>query len=117
MENTFEKADELSQHLRDYVQTRLDLLKLEVAEKSSAVIGKLIALMIVMVFFVLCWTFLNVALAFFLSDLTGSGLYGFLIVSGFNLLIGWIIWIGRDRLIRVPIMNAIIAQLYKQEEA
>lgn len=117
MENTFEKADELSQHLRDYVQTRLDLLKLEVAEKSSAVVSKLIALTIVMVFFMLFWAFLNVALAFFLSEITGSGIYGFLLVSGFNLFIGWIIWIAKDRLIRVPIMNAIIAQLYKQEEA
>jgi hypothetical protein len=72
--------------------------------------------LVVTLFLFLSWAFLNVALGFYLSQVTGSGIYGFMIVSGFNLLVGLCIWMAKDKLIRIPIMNAIITQLYKNDE-
>ena len=116
MENTFEKADEIAQNLKDYVQTRIRLFKLDIAEKISAIIGKWIAITFLAVFLLIGWVFLNVALAFFLAQITESGIYGFLIVGTLNLIIGCLIWLLKDKLIRIPIMNSIIAQLYKNDE-
>ena len=39
----FFKIDELSDHIKDYIDTRLSLLKLAMAEKISKVVSQLIA--------------------------------------------------------------------------
>jgi len=116
MDNTFEKADELTKNIRDYVNTRISLAKLEIAEKTSSLISRFIAFLIVLLFLMSAWIFLNVSLAFFLTDVFGKKIIGFLIVGGLNLFIAWVIWLTKNSLIRIPIMNAIIKMLYPNEE-
>jgi hypothetical protein len=51
-----------------------------------------------------------------LSDWIGKPYSGFLIVAGFYLILGIIVWITRGKFIRYPVMNAIIKQLQAKDE-
>ncbi|MBK9381429.1 MAG: hypothetical protein IPN39_08865 [Chitinophagaceae bacterium] len=41
---------------------------------------------------------------------------GFVIVAGVILVVGLILWLSRDRLLRIPIMNKLIEALFEPEE-
>ena len=60
--------------------------------------------------------FSSVAVAFAFAKLTGEYYWGFLIVAGIYLLIGILVWSLKERILRMPIMNAILQQLFNEEE-
>ena len=116
MNDTFEKVEGLTDHVKEYINTRVELTKLRIAEKTSLVIADLIAIAIVILLFLLVVVFGSVAGAWALSEWLGKPSLGFLIVAGFYLLLGIIVWIARSRIIRFPVMNAIIKLLHKNDE-
>lgn len=116
MEKAFAKAEELASAVKDYVDTRLDSVKLSVAEKTSAVLANVLAGMVVALVFVCFVFFGSIALALLLGSWLGAWWLGFLIVAGIYLLLGLITWLARGRLIRLPIMNAMIRQMFNRLE-
>lgn len=117
MENTFAKAEELVFTIKEYVNTRIEILKLKAAEKISGIIANLIAGVIVAVILLFFIGFASIGLAIFLSELIGKAWAGFLIVSFLYLLIGIVLWKTRGRIIQIPVMNALIEQFFKNDEA
>jgi hypothetical protein len=116
MNETFEKVEGLTEHVKDYVNTKIELTKLRIAEKSSLVVGNVIAVVIVIVLFLFVIVFGSIAGAWALSDMIGKAYAGFLIVAGFYFLLGIIVWVARGRLIRFPVMNALIKMLHKKDD-
>lgn len=116
MNETFEKVDGLTQHVKDYINTKIEITKLRLAEKTSQVVGNVIAILIVAVLFLFVVVFGSLAGAWVLSDMIGKPYAGFLIVAGFYLLLGIIVWVARGRLIRFPVMNALIKMLHKKDD-
>jgi hypothetical protein len=116
MEKTFEKVEEMAGHVKEYFNNRLASVKLNAAEKTSKIAGKVIAVMVVAVIFLLFMVFASIALAYLLGKWTGEMYQGFLIVAGIYLLSGILIWAAKERWIRLPIMNAMLQQLFKEEE-
>ena len=116
MESTFAKVEELADHVKDYVKTKIASAKLSVAEKTSKLISNLIAALIVAGVFLLFILFGSIAGALALSAWIGKMYAGFLIVAGIYLLIGIIVWNARERLLRIPIMNSIINQMFKEDD-
>ena len=116
MEKTFARVEELADHVKEYVNNRIASVKLSVAEKTSAVLSNIIAMIIVLTVFVFFIVFAGIGLAFVFAKLTGEYYWGFLIVAGIYLLIGFLVWVLKEKLIRLPIMNAILQQLFKEEE-
>jgi hypothetical protein len=115
MSNSFEKWEGLTDHVKEYINTRVELTKLQIAEKTSLVVSQVIAITIIALFFLLFLIFGSIAGAWVLSNWIGKPYSGFLIVAGIYLLLGIIVWIGRGRLLRFPIMNAIIRQMEKKD--
>ena len=115
MENTFAKVEELADHVKEYINNRIASMKLSVAEKISAVLSNIIALLIVLTVFVFFIVFSGIALAFLFAKLTGEYYWGFLIVAGIYGLTGILVWTLKEKIIRLPIMNAILQQLFKEE--
>lgn len=105
----------LAATIKEYVSTRVDAVKLNAAEKISLVISNLVAGAIVAVVFLFFLVFVSIAGALVLSDWIGKPYSGFFIMSGIYLLAGLITWAFRERLIRIPVMNNIILQLFKSE--
>jgi hypothetical protein len=116
MEKAFAKAEELADTLKEYVNTRIESVKLNVAEKSSVVIANILAAMILAVVFLFFIIFTSTALAFGLSEWIGITWAGFLVVGFLYLLAGIVVWRARERIIRLPIMNALIRQLFGNDD-
>ena len=116
MEKTFSKVEELASHIKEYINIRISAIKLSAAEKSSKMLANLIAVAVVLMVFFSFVLFASVALAFVFSKLTGEYYRGFLIVAGIYLLIGLIVWTMKEKLLRLPIMNAMLRQLFKEED-
>lgn len=116
MSETFEKVEGLTEHVKEYINTKVEITKLRLAEKTSLVVGNLIAVVIVVVLFLFVIVFGSIAGAWALSELIGKSYSGFLIVAGFYLLLGIIVWAARNKLIRFPVMNAIVKMLHKKDD-
>ena len=116
MNDTFNKAEELVREIKEYIHIKLESFKLTVAEKISRVAAVIIAGAVVAVAILFFIIFLSFALAFLLGEIVGSVWLGFLIVAGFYLLIGLIVWSSKRKLIQFPIMNSILAQWSLKED-
>ncbi|GBL35466.1 hypothetical protein EMGBS15_10610 [Filimonas sp.] len=116
MEKVFAKAEELAGNLKNYVNARIDEVKFEAAEKTSALLANLLAGLIVSLIFLFFIGFASVAIAICLGNWIGHLWAGYLCVAVFYLLAGIIVWIGREKLIRLPIMNSLIRQLFGTHE-
>lgn len=116
MENVFVKAEELATDVKEYVNNRIAYAKLGVAEKSSKLLSQLITVAVLAIVLLFILIFGSASAAYALSAWIGQPYSGFLIVAGFYLLIGIIIWIARDRMLRIPIMNSLIRILFTEEE-
>jgi hypothetical protein len=112
----FKIADDLARHAREYLNIRADEIRLGLAEKTSKVLSLIIAGTSVMLIFFLCVIFAGMAGAYALGRLLGDTALGFVIVSAFFLLLGFTVWGRKESFIRIPIMNAIIHQLFETEE-
>jgi hypothetical protein len=116
MKEAFAKAEELAGSVKDYVNTRIESVKLGAAAKSSAVMANMIAAIAVAAVLLLFVIMLSAALAFGLGEWTGKLWLGFLIVAVLYLLLGMMVWVGRKKLIQLPIMNSLIEQFFTNDE-
>jgi len=116
MSEIFTKVENLAAHVREYVNTKIDTVKLNAADKSSRILSNLIAGITVSVVFLLFIVFVSIAAALALSAWLEKSYIGFLIIAAFYLLAGIIVLKFKERLIRIPIMNAILKQLFKDNE-
>ena len=60
--------------------------------------------------------FASVALAFALAKITGTLYWGFLIVAGIYLFIAFIVWSLQEKILRLPLMNFMLEQLFKTDD-
>ena len=115
MEDSFNKADELGKHIKDYINNRISLLKIEVAERVSNLLSQFVATIIVSIIFLITIFFISTSIALIIGQALGNYCWGFLIVGVFYFVLGLIFWKRREKIIRIPIMNAILHQLFKEE--
>lgn len=115
MEKTFAKVEDLATTLKEYADSRIEGVKLHVAEKSSAIMANIIAGIVVAMVFVFFIIFGSMALAVGLGYWIGKMWLGFLIVAFLYLLAGLLVWKARVKYIQFPIMNAFVSQLFNNE--
>ncbi|MBE7170932.1 MAG: hypothetical protein INR73_10100 [Williamsia sp.] len=92
----------------DYLKNKRDLLKLKAVDKSSDVISSVIegvALFFISIFFIILF---SIALALLVGSLIGSNWGGFFIIAGLYALIGLILHVSRNKLIKAPVVRALI---------
>jgi len=116
MEKTFVQIEDITENLKAYLHTKVELAKLNAAEKGSNVIANIIAGIIVMLIFFLCFVFAGIAFSLYINQFMNSNWIGFLIIASVYLLIGLFVWVARTKLLRMPIMNSIIQLLLKNSD-
>lgn len=79
--------DHLIDHLVGFVETRLDILKLDFKEESVRVLARLITIAVIVLLGTLFFIFFSVALAIFLNQLMDSAYMGFIILAAFFFLL------------------------------
>jgi uncharacterized membrane protein YqjE len=93
----FFKIDSLISNLTGYVETRIELLKIEAKEEISKGLSKVIVYFALTFIFAVFLIFLSVAVAMAIAESLGS-FAAFGIVSGFYLVIGIILFFSRNSL-------------------
>jgi hypothetical protein len=112
----FTKVEGLVDRVREYVHVRMDEARLGLAERASAVIATLISGAVLAGMLAFGFIFIGVAAGLFLGRVLDDRVAGFLIVAGFDILLGMIFWWTRRSLIRTPVMNAILGELFDKKE-
>lgn len=116
MQNAFIKAEELATHLREYINNRIAAVKLQVAERTSKVMSNIIAMSVVAALMLVFTIFMSMGAAYAISDWIGKTYAGFLVVGTAWLIIALAIWLARERLLRIPIMNRMLQEMFNHEE-
>lgn len=94
MKGVFQKS-------KEYIDTRFNLAKLKLVERSSRLIASLIVDMIKTVFAIFVLFFFSLALGFYLSELLGSSSLGFLATGGIFVVLIVLISLFESRLERL----------------
>ncbi len=108
MEKAFAKAEELAGTIKEYINTRIEAVKLSAAEKTSAIVANVIARIMVALLFVFFLVLASIALALVLGQWMGAIWAGFLVVAGLYLLACITVWKARNKLIRLPLTKQTI---------
>jgi hypothetical protein len=113
MEESVHSIEVLYEKVREYGDASYQLVKLntidKVADISSSVAVRLLVGLLLLVFYLM----VNITLALWLGEITGKTYYGFLIIAGFNGLIGLLVnYLFKSRL-KQRIANSIIRKLLK----
>jgi membrane-bound ClpP family serine protease len=111
MENQSGPVESLIDRVKSYVETRIDLLKLKAIDKSSSFLSLFISMLVVILIGFLFLILLSIGIALLIGDLLGKAYYGFLIVAGFYVVIGLVIFMLRDKLLKAPMANSMIKKL------
>ena len=116
MSEEFKKVESLVDQLKAYANTRLSQAKLSVAEKTSKVVSMVIVMLMAALVFFLFLLLISVAAAIAIGQWLDSMWLGFIIVAGLVLLFGMVLWLAKDRLLRIPILNTLLGALFDKEE-
>jgi ABC-type polysaccharide/polyol phosphate export permease len=101
----FEETQEM---VEDYVSNRLQLLKLQTAEKSSKLISLLLTVLVMALLSFFILLFLSMTLGYYLAQKTGSLFTGFGIVAIFYVLLLVVVLYLRKRYLDKYISNTVI---------
>ncbi len=94
----FFKLDNLFDSISGYLETRLELFKLEAREEIAETTAKGIQAVIIILMFLFALMFLSMALAFFIGMWLDQVGYGFLIVGGFYAFLALTLYLLRGRI-------------------
>jgi predicted RND superfamily exporter protein len=107
--------NEMKQLIADYIEARIDLLKLEVFEKIAKVTAALFSSMVVALLGFFLLFFLSMSAGFYLGKLFDSIAIGFLIVTAFYLLLFAIVITRKKDFMEKYIIDRIIGELTRKE--
>ena len=105
----------LFERAQTYIRTSIQLFKLKTTEKLAEMISGIASNLVILVIFTLFFVNLNIGLALLLGALLGKSWLGFILVSGGYAIIGFVVYLFRESLIKQPVSNSIITQLLKDE--
>ncbi len=95
----FFKVDTLISNLTGYVETRIELVKIEAKEELAKGLATVLVYLFLAFVFALVVVFVSIGIALKISDAWGA-LAGFSVVAGFYLIVGFILFLRRESLSR-----------------
>ncbi|MDQ3046228.1 MAG: phage holin family protein [Bacteroidota bacterium] len=109
------KIEIVTDNVKDYLNTRYELVVLKAAEKTSTVGSELISFFMIILVSIMAFIFLSISLAWFISESIGNPQSGFFIVGGFYLVIVAISVVFRKQLMAKPFRNIIIKSIFNED--
>jgi polyferredoxin len=111
-----DNTEGLAHQIREYVEIRIQEVKLDVADKSSAFMADVISRTLLFVIILLVILFASMAGAFVLGEMWDRIWLGFVVVSGFYVVLALVAWAIKERMIRIPIFNSILKHLTRKDD-
>ena len=115
MKQLFKHLEGLVSHLKEYADIRFEEVRLEIADRTSKVVAAIVVRAILFVVIAFIVFFASLSAGYALGVFWGRLWLGFLAVSGFYVIIAIMIWITRERTIRIPMINTLLHQMTKKE--
>lgn len=104
-------AEDLFFKSKEYLNTRLELLKLKSINKASGIFSSAITAIFLVVMGLMVLILFSIGLALYLGEVLGASHYGFFIVGGLYIIIGLIFIALRKQLLKTPFSNWLIKNL------
>lgn len=95
---------------KDYIDTRLELYKLKLIDKSSSVASSIVSIVALFVVFFIFFIVLNIGIALLIGDLVGKSYWGFLILAAFYGIVGFVLFSKRNKIFKTPIAKTFIGK-------
>ena len=95
----------------DYLETRIELLKLQAVNRTSDVTSSIASRFTIAIIAILFVFTLNTAIAMWIGELLGKMYYGFFLVSGFYMLAAVLLYIFRDKWLKKPIHDKLVNKM------
>ncbi|MEP7108512.1 MAG: phage holin family protein [Ferruginibacter sp.] len=111
MEDQPNSLGSLFENAGDYLETRMDLLKLQVINKSSDATSSIVSGLTILFILKVAIFILSIGLAIWVGELLGKLYLGFFAVGGFYILVGVIIYIFRNSWLKEPLNNLLIKKM------
>jgi hypothetical protein len=99
---------------KEYLETRLDLIKLQAAGKLSRALGLFFSLILAFLLFFFVVVFLGMVVGFWIGEITHSYTIGFSCSAGLFVFLLAIMLLFRRSLIQKPLSNMIITELMSE---
>jgi|SRR5690606_22161656 len=117
METTGQHIESLYNKVKEYTETTIELYKLNAIDAAADVLSSIVSRIVFVLVFALFTLFINVTISLLLGNLLGAYYWGFLIVSGFYLIIMILLYYFNGKLIKIPITNLVIEKLLKSRRS
>ncbi|MEO6902211.1 MAG: phage holin family protein [Bacteroidia bacterium] len=108
------KIEEVTEGVKEYINTRYDLVVLKTYEKISNVGSEFISTILILKISGFALLLLSFAGALYISSVFNDTYTGFIIVGGGYLLISLILLLLRKHLLINPLRNSIIRLIFKK---
>ena len=103
--SAFGKYRKLIKDGKEYLNTRYDLLRLELLEKASSIVAVLILVMVALLLVGTVWIYISCILIVWMGNIFGSFIPAFLIMGGVNLLTLVLVFLLRNVIILNPLIR------------
>lgn len=113
MENLKDKAENLTEHIGDYLETYYRLKVLKTVDKASGIASSGIAAIMVSVTVLFVILFASIGLSWWIGQTLQNMVAGFCIVSGLYALLGAILILLRKSTLLPLVRNIIIKKAYE----
>ena len=117
MEDLAKSVDMLYEKAKKYTETSAELLALKTVDKSADVLSSLITIVLIVIVVAMFTLFINVGLSLFIGTLLNEYYLGFIIISAFYLVLALVLYMFKDKFIKIPVTNLIIVKLLKSKNS
>lgn len=104
----------LVNNVKDYADLQLQLLKLNIVEKTSQILSLLIVIIAGTILLMTAFVYFSMMFVLWMKTLTGSLTYGFLIIAAFFLLLFILFVLLRKKMIINPIIKKMSSILFSE---
>ena len=113
MENRTNTFDGLFNKTTEYLETRVELLRLNVVSKTSDIISSLVSKIVMVGIGCMVVILISIGFAIWLGTFFNRMYLGFFAVGVFYIIIILVLFFGRNNLIKSPIKDSLIKNLLK----
>lgn len=107
--------NKLTDNIREYIETRIDIIKLETAESGASAVSSMMSWLIILLVGFLVVLMLTVGMAIGIGYITDNFAVGFFIVTAFYIVVGLLMYNFREKWLRKPFTNVIVKNIYDNE--
>ena len=98
---------------KDYMETRVELLKLQAINKSADIISSVTSGLVTVVIMIFFFLMLNIGIGLLLGELLGKSYYGFFVLAAIYLITGLLFKSSGDKWVKEPVSNLLIKKFFK----